>query len=279
MREVGADIDEFHGDTVADAAVTVACYHSRMSVELLRQLQLWNDGAPGAPYSIRESLRARRLSVRVFRDGAVEVVVPPRTAAPRVAAFLSQHRDWIERKRLAMQPRSPAPFPPPALQLCGIGEEWHCTALAADTPPRLQVEGAGRLLLTGRTHDQAATRQVLLDWLIAHGRLRWEAPLRALAQRMEVRFTRLQLRCQRTRWGSCSRRGTISLNCSALFQREPVLRYLLVHELAHLHHMNHSARFWACVQRFEPQWRQLDAELRQGWLRVPAWIVTRARTL
>ena len=83
---------------------------------------------------------------------------------------------------------------------------------------------------------------------------------------------RLQVRCQRTRWGSCSRRGTISLNVCLLFQPPEVLRYLLVHELAHLRHMNHSARFWAEVARHEPDWKALDRELLQGWRRVPSWM-------
>jgi hypothetical protein len=89
---------------------------------------------------------------------------------------------------------------------------------------------------------------------------------------MAVRPGRLQVRCQRSRWGSCSRRATISLNACLLFQRPEVLRYLMVHELSHLRHMNHSARFWAEVARHEPDWKALDRELLQSWVRVPSWI-------
>jgi predicted metal-dependent hydrolase len=89
---------------------------------------------------------------------------------------------------------------------------------------------------------------------------------------MGVEPGRLQIRCQRTRWGSCSRRGTISLNVCLLFQTPEVLRYLMIHELAHLRHMNHSARFWSDVARHEPDWRALDRELLQGWRRVPSWM-------
>ena len=101
---------------------------------------------------------------------------------------------------------------------------------------------------------------------------RFEAPLHALAAQMGVAPGRLQVRCQRTRWGSCSRRGTISLNRCLLFQTPEVLRYLMIHELAHLRHMNHSAHFWADVARQEPDWKLLDRELLQGWRRVPSWV-------
>ena len=59
---------------------------------------------------------------------------------------------------------------------------------------------------------------------------------------------RVVIRCQRTRWGSCSTRGTVSLNCSLVFLRPEVVRYLFMHELAHTRHMNHSPGFWRLVE-------------------------------
>jgi len=80
------------------------------------------------------------------------------------------------------------------------------------------------------------------------------------------------IRCQRTRWGSCSTRGTVSLNCSLLFLPPEVVRYLFIHELAHTEHMNHSASFWRLVEKLEPEYRRLDRELLAGWRTVPAWV-------
>ena len=84
-------------------------------------------------------------------------------------------------------------------------------------------------------------------------------------------YQRVQIRRQRTRWGSCSPTGTISLNACLMFQPAPVVNYLLLHELAHTRHMNHSRRFWRLVERFEPGWRELDAALTRGWREVPYW--------
>jgi predicted metal-dependent hydrolase len=86
-----------------------------------------------------------------------------------------------------------------------------------------------------------------------------------------LQYERMQIRRQRTRWGSCSPSGTISLNACLMFQPPPVVNYLLIHELAHTRHMNHSRRFWRLVERFEPGWRELDAALSRGWRAVPAW--------
>jgi predicted metal-dependent hydrolase len=84
-------------------------------------------------------------------------------------------------------------------------------------------------------------------------------------------FRRLEIRRQRTRWGSCSPSGTISLNACLLFQPRAVASYLLIHELAHTRHMNHSRRFWALVAQLEPRWRELDRALTSGWRQVPVW--------
>jgi predicted metal-dependent hydrolase len=130
----------------------------------------------------------------------------------------------------------------------------------------------GLLRLVGATVDPARLRAALVDWLIGRAQASFAAPLAALADIMGCRLQRLQVRCQRTRWGSCSTRGTINLNCCLLFQRAEMVRYLMIHELAHLTHMNHSARFWAQVARFEPDWRSLDRELVRGWERVPRWV-------
>ncbi len=121
-------------------------------------------------------------------------------------------------------------------------------------------------------------RTALLDWLAERARATLEPRLNALAVELGVNYRRAQIRRQRTRWGSCSVRGTVSLNFCLLFQRPAVLRYLLAHELAHLTHMNHTPRFWELVAQYEPQWRELDRELLQGWKQVPAWVLVALRS-
>jgi predicted metal-dependent hydrolase len=239
---------------------------------MLRQLQLWDVDRSEHGWSVRQSARARRLSVRVFRNGGVEIVVPPRTPPRRVSEFVSEHREWIERQRRRTAPALHWPLPPDVLSLTAIGEQWRCNTIAGAGRIRLRAIAADELQISGRLDDQDRLRCLLTNWLIERARLRFDGPLRALAAQMALQPGRLQVRCQRSRWGSCSRRATISLNACLLFQRPEVLRYLMIHELSHLRHMNHSARFWAEVARHEPHWKALDRELLQSWARVPSWI-------
>lgn len=222
-----------------------------MSSAALLQLPLFADPDVAGPWRVRRSARARRLSVRVFRDGGVEIVAPLRVPSPQIGDFVARHRPWIERQLQRTVPVD-CSFPPATLTLRAVAERWPC--------------------------DPGESRARLVARLKARAAVLFAPQLQQLAQSMDLRYRRLQIRLQRSRWGSCSTRGTISLNCCLLFQRPEVVRYLLVHELTHLRHMNHGERFWAQVERVEPQWRALDRELSRGWSQVPGWLTARSVT-
>lgn len=82
------------------------------------------------------------------------------------------------------------------------------------------------------------------------------------AQKMGVRFGRVAIRRQRTRWGSCSGKGNLNFNCLLMLVPEDVRDYVIVHELCHLREMNHSPRFWTAVESVLP-----DYKLRRKWLK------------
>ncbi len=120
--------------------------------------------------------------------------------------------------------------------------------------------------------DESGARRQLQAWLKRAALDRLAPRLLQLAGELNCSVSRVSIRCQRTRWGSCSTRGTVSLNCSLLFLRNEVVRYLFVHELAHTQHMNHSANFWRLVEKMEPDYRRLDRDLLAGWRTVPEWV-------
>ena len=225
---------------------------------------------------IRVSGRARRLSVRVYPDARVEVVVPPRARAREVEHFINLHRQWIDDRRTAALRRRPPPepFPPASLHFNLTGETWRLHLAGGEGRLRLtEVHCAsGHILQASGRASSAGLRSALRAWLMRAARARLAPRVAALSKTTGIPYSRVSIRRQRSRWGSCSSRGTISLNCCLLFQRPEVVDYLIVHELTHVKHMNHSARFWQAVERHCPDWRALDRELVQGWRHVPSWI-------
>jgi predicted metal-dependent hydrolase len=247
-----------------------------------------SDAPPGAAFTgagerpdeysprIRVSARARRLSVRVYPDARVEVVAPPRARAREVEQFITAHREWIQTKReQALRDRpAPEPFPPESIAFPLSGERWRVHAAGGTGRLRLMERGdaQGRVLQVSGAFTPASLRKSLRTWLMRAARDRLEPRVATLAAHTGVRYSRVAIRRQRSRWGSCSARGTISLNLCLLFQRPDVVDYLIIHELMHVRHMNHSPRFWAAVEKHCAGWRALDRELVQGWRHVPRWV-------
>ena len=238
------------------------------------QLPLWSDDNPAQGWAVRESRRARRLAIRVFHTGRVEVVVPRRTSRRAVAQFLDGHRAWIESKLAHARRHAvvPEPFPPSRIELSACGQSWRVHLAGGSAPVRARAIAPGILALAGDSSDARQVRRALRDWLAREARALLGPALADCARDMGVEYRRVAIRRQRTRWGSCSTRGTISLNGCLLFQTPQVMRYLLVHELVHTRHMNHSRSFWAEVARHCSEHARLDAELLDGWRRVPSWV-------
>ncbi|HXV97711.1 MAG TPA: M48 family metallopeptidase, partial [Anaerolineae bacterium] len=85
-------------------------------------------------------------------------------------------------------------------------------------------------------------------------------------------FKRAAIRGQKSRWGSCSSTGTISLNYKLLFLPVSLVRYVLIHELCHTRYLNHSKKFWSLVKQKEPAYKAAQIELRAAWRYVPGWL-------
>ena len=237
------------------------------------QLSLWSDREVGTAWNVRISRRARRMSMRVFPGGRVEVVVPPGAGVPAIERFVARHRDWAERRSrelLRLAPKA-ADRQPTQIEIELLGRAWHVEYVSGRRV-RAEEVGHDRLRVHAPSRTDRHATLALVPWLgrLAANELR--ARLDPLARELGIDYSRLSIRRQRTRWGSCSTQGTISLNVCLMFQRPPVVRYLMVHELCHRRHMNHSKRFWSLVGSFEPGWKALDVELLQGWRNVPAWV-------
>lgn len=239
------------------------------------QLQLFESRDTSDRWTVRVSRRARRLSVRVYPGGRVEVVVPPGASAATVQRFVGSHRQWIDRRIEDLSTANGVTDErrPASIELRAIGRRYPVEYRHMASPTaRADVNSQHMLTVHGPVHSDRAVAAALRQWLTKLAHDEFSVELTGIAERGDFRFTRVQIRCQRTRWGSCSATGTISLNVCVLFLEPVVLRYLLIHELCHTRHMNHSQRFWSLVEAHEPDYQRLDRELSRGWQSVPGWM-------
>ena len=235
----------------------------------------------GIPYAVRRSDRARRARIVVDRDG-VEVVVPRRMPLREVAPFVAEKQEWIERTRRRYE-RAQEQGP-----LVDLRDDGTVPLLGCDVPLRVRVEpgrvrdhvalrgtpchGTGPQLelaapaelhvAVGRA-GKAHLRDTLERWYRRRAHTEIAPRLDAATARAGTAYTRLTIRGQRTRWASCSDNGGMSFNWRLLLAPEPVLDYVVEHEVAHLEVMGHSRRFWALVERRCPDYRQHERWLRR----------------
>jgi predicted metal-dependent hydrolase len=238
------------------------------------QLQLFESRDESARWTVRVSQRARRLSVRVYPGGRVEVVVPPGASAATVQRFVGTHRQWIDRRieDLSTAGSVVDGGPPVSVRLPAIGRQFAVDYEHGAERVWIDQDDPARLRVRARLHDERAVNHALRQWLVSIAHEELSCELQRLADEGGFRYARVQIRRQRTRWGSCSASGTISLNVCLMFLAPPVVRYLLLHELCHTRHMNHSQRFWSLVRAHEPDYQRLDRELLRGWQSVPGWM-------
>jgi predicted metal-dependent hydrolase len=203
----------------------------------------------------------------------LELVVPRGTRAREVTAFVHAHREWIEdaRRELAACRPLRAEGLPARIELKAIGESWsvdyrHDAARRA----RCRTRGA-TLEVTVRDAQRRDAPAVLRAWLLGQAERHLVPWLIDEAGVVGRRPSSVQVRLQRTRWGSCSTSGTVSLNAALLFVAPEVVRYLLIHELCHFISLNHSRKFWRAVENFEPDYEALDRRLTKAWDEIPLW--------
>jgi len=225
--------------------------------------------------AIRESARAKRLSIKVFPRGRVEVVVPRRTRPADVEAFVSENRRWIDGALESFADElDPGSFAlPTVIDLAAVQKRYVVAYRRRRGTDAVRYRELGQtLVLTGDVDNESTCTTSIRRWLAKVARRELEPLLAELSAAYQLPYQRLQIRAQRTCWGSHSSSGTISLNVCLLFLEPAIVRYLLIHELCHARHMNHSAAFWRLVSCCEPAYRRLDKQLGESWRQVPGWV-------
>lgn len=230
-------------------------------------------------YRIRHSPKAKNLRLKVTRDEGLCVVVPRGFDEAKIPALLKKKKIWIADalKRVGETRRFLEPQPvkhlPESLRLVALGETWP--VIYNDTENRsgiwLRAEN-GKLVISGSDLNREAVIRKLKDWL----RLKVREDLFPLAEKLAAKHRLtlggLLVKSQRTRWASCSAQRNLSLNTKLLFLSPDLVRYVLIHELCHTVHMNHSKEFWRLVASHEPSYKVLDQALREAWKTLPQWV-------
>jgi predicted metal-dependent hydrolase len=212
------------------------------------------SSGPEIPYTVRRSSRARRVRVNVHPDAGVEVVLPARTPERAAAAAVSELRPWIERRVLEAR-EALAAVAARGGTVPYLGRPLQLVA----QPGRARVHRRGGQLLV----PPGDPRPALERFYRRAARREIGARLDRATAEAGLGYGGLSIRAQRTRWASCSPSGWMSFNWRLLLAPEPVLDYVVWHEVCHLEILDHSPAFWSLLERRRPTWRAERAWLRR----------------
>jgi len=218
-------------------------------------------GQRTVPIDYVRNRRARRYVIRVAPGGRLRATIPPFGCKSEAYAFAQRERGWIERQLHKQATRLPPSAPPAWIEGTSFLFRGELVTLRIDAFTKAICFGDQRIdspspvgadlwPLVKKHLFQLAARELMPRTM-------------TLAQLHHVSVRRVAIRSQRSRWGSCSPRGTVSLNWRLIQMPAFVSDYIILHELMHLREMNHSKAFWRCVENVCPDYRTAERWIKQ----------------
>jgi predicted metal-dependent hydrolase len=220
-------------------------------------LRLIEIGDRTVPIEYVRNRRARRYVIRVTPDGRVRATIPPFGSKGEAYAFAERERHWIERqlkKRIAR--------PISASWIAGTSFLFRGEFVTLEIEPLSKTICFADQRIDAVTDPSMDLRPLVERHLFRLASRELIPRTVELAQLHGLRVRRVAIRSQRTRWGSCSPTGTVSLNWRLVQMPALVSDYIILHELMHLREMNHSKAFWRCVEKVCP-----NHQIAERWIK------------
>ena len=225
-------------------------------------------------WQLRVSRRARYARLRILPFGGLEVVIPARFPRNQVASLVAQHADWARQQLQRQTQLRESIRLPAALQLDfdnSVTPIYYRGKMSALQGELFAGNAAGQIEI--KANEKRAAITELRGWIRRRAHKALPPMLAEVSRQTGLGCNKVSIRSQKTRWGSCSSRGNISLNDQLLFLPAQAVEYLMIHELCHTRHLNHSKSFWQLVEVHCPDYREHEKLLGQSRNLVPDWFL------
>lgn len=220
----------------------------------------------------RVSAKARNVRIEIRSPREVQLIIPRYVSKTAAREFLQERESWVKQKIAELQQRySDAPLDPQRLRwdsrdcipLRGVEMPIHvASASLRSITVRLEPENITLFCPGAQRGESAKLEQALRKMLQHQARLDAERLLEEEALRLGLRYGELRIADQKSLWGSCAVGGNISLSWRLVMAPPAVFRYVVIHELCHIRHHDHSDNFWALVAQQMPEY-----ESHRRWLK------------
>jgi len=228
-------------------------------------------------YRLRRSSRAKYIRININKKGHLELVLPLWADEEDGIRFLNSKQNWIVKhlKQARHNHHNTPPITRPTeLNLLASGEAWQLAYQYRDRNRILIASSAKQCLtLQGPIDESKKWRQALENWLKYKAKIYLPQRLDELSQQHNLPYHKTTIRNQRTRWGSCTPNHTINLNYKLILLPKELADHVMLHELCHTVHLNHSKRFWQLLNRLDKNTCTNELALKQINSILPPWIL------
>lgn len=239
----------------------------------MKHCLLHRDNQTPLQYQLRRSERAKKTRI-VVSETKIEVVAPMKVSEQRIKHFVDMQRDWIETALKRVQQRAQTIHAlAPVNYVDGVTVPYHGQQIPLTLKttsaryPKVQLLPEQQFLVY-LPHSQTEIssdniKLALENWMKQQARLQAQSYINHHSQRYQLHPRSLRIKTQKSRWGSCGPRNDINLNWLLVVAPPVVMEYVVVHELCHIQHKNHSQDFWQLVAAHMPDYQQHRHWLKQ----------------
>jgi predicted metal-dependent hydrolase len=223
-------------------------------------------------YQVRKSVRAQKTRIVVTAD-KVEVVIPKYSSVKNARIFVDENQAWISKTLNKLRAKQQCHLLLPKRYLEGtlipyLGHQWPLI-LVATKLKRVKIEFNNHFkvhvpVLLASDELESAIRQALIKWMKMSARNQVEIMVTKYQEKHQLKPKSIRIKSQKSRWGSCGIHDDININWALILAAPEILEYVVVHELCHIRHRNHSANFWALVAEYLPDYKQYRRWLREN---------------
>lgn len=222
-------------------------------------------------YTIKKHRLAKHVKLRAKDNLCVEITIPTRFNLKHIPAILEENKTWII-KHLAQSHVIRNDVLPHQIKLMAMNQTWNIYYEECQSSPEMIIKPNLEIVFVGKKLDIKIYKKNLILWVKRQAKKHLLAELTRLSKIMSMNFDTLTIRDQKSRWGSCSSTKSISLNYKLILLPAHLLQHVIIHELCHTVHLNHSEKFWNKVAEFDINWREHRRELRKADKYMPEWL-------
>ena len=227
-------------------------------------------------YKIKKNSRARHVKLKASLHDGLEIVVPVRFNQKSIPEILEQNKLWIVKKLSEINEllkNTDRDALPSEISLAAINQAWKVEYIKANHKKVvLFARPQHELVLMGDVENKMLCKKILMIWVKRQAKNHLGVLLKNISEQIQLPYKDFSVRAQRSRWGSCSEAKSISLNYKLIFLPYFLTAHILIHELCHTVHLNHSAKFWRLVASFDSKWKENNRAMRKADKLIPVWV-------